>query len=75
MAVTFSSTYYPCTPALYCTTIHTIIEYVPYVDTNVKVTNFLPFCTIRISIRQESILPFTLFPTYLPQAYSPFEHY
>jgi hypothetical protein len=70
MAVTFSSTYYPCTPALYPTTIHcTIIEYVPYVDTNAKVTNFLPCCTIRISICQESILPYdTLFPTYLPQA-------
>jgi hypothetical protein len=77
MAVTFSSTYYPCTPALYPTTIHcTIIEYVPYVDTNAKVTNFLPCCTIRISICQESILPYdTLFPTYLPQAYSPFERY
>ena len=77
MSVTFSSTYYPCTPALYRTTIHcTIIEYIPYVDTNAKVTNFLPCCTIGISICQESILPYdTLFPTYLPQAYSPFEHY
>ena len=31
---------------------HTILEYVLYVDTNAKVTNFLPFCTIGISMFQ-----------------------
>ena len=33
-------------------------------------TNFLPFFTIGISMYQQIILPYTLFPTYLPQAYS-----
>ena len=41
MTVTFSSTI-PVTPSL-CKTI-----VVPYVDTNAKVTNFFPFCTIGI---------------------------
>ncbi len=31
---------------------------------------FLSFSTIRIIMYQTSILPYTLFPTYLPQAYS-----
>ncbi len=35
---------------------------------------FLPFCTIGISMYQKSSLPYTLFLTYLPQAYSPLEH-
>ena len=35
---------------------------------------FLPFCTIGISMYQKSTLPYTLFLTYLPQAYSPLEH-
>jgi hypothetical protein len=35
---------------------------VPYVDTNAKVTNFFPFCTIGISMYQKSILPYFLFP-------------
>ena len=43
MTVTFSSTI-PVTPSL-CKTI-----VVPYVDTNAKVTNFFPFCTIGISM-------------------------
>ncbi len=34
---------------------------------------FIPFCTIGISMYQKSTLPYTLFLTYLPQAYSPFE--
>ena len=34
---------------------------------------FLPFCTIGISMYQIIILPYTLFLTYLPQAYSPLE--
>ena len=37
-------------------------------------TNFLPFFTIGISMYQQRILPYTLFPTYLPQAYSLLEH-
>jgi hypothetical protein len=36
---------------------------------------FLPFCTIGISMDQISTLPYTLFLTYLPQAYSPLERY
>jgi hypothetical protein len=51
MTVTFSSTI-PVTPSL-CKTI-----VVPYVDTNAKVTNFFPFCTIRISMYQKRILPY-----------------
>ena len=46
MTVTFSSTI-PVTPSL-CKTI-----VVPYVDTNAKVTNFFPFCTIGISMYQK----------------------
>ena len=38
-------------------------------------TDFLPFCTIGISMYQISTLPYTLFLTYLPQAYSPLERY
>ncbi len=38
-----------------------------------KVTDFLPFCTIGISMYQTSTLPYTLFLTYLPQAYSSLE--
>ncbi len=34
---------------------------------------FLPFCTIKISMYQKSTLAYTLFLTYLPQAYSPLE--
>ncbi len=34
---------------------------------------FLPFCTIGISKYQKSTVPYTLFLTYLPQAYSPLE--
>ncbi len=48
---------------------------VPYVDTNAKVTNCFPFCTIGISMYQKHILPYTLFPSYLPQADSLLEHY
>ncbi len=59
-----------CTQLLFCK-----IIVVPYVDTNAKVTYFLPFCTIGISMYQKSTLPYTLFLTYLPQAYSPLEHY
>ncbi len=40
-----------------------------------KVTEFLPFCTIGISMYQKSTVPYTLFLTYLPQAYSPLERY
>ena len=66
MTVTFSSTYYPCTPSLYRTTTRTILEYyVPYVDTNAKVTNFFPFCTIGISMYQKHILPYII-PYSLP---------
>ena len=41
-----------------------------------KVTNFLPFCTIGISIYQKCILPYFIIPsTFLPQASSLLEHY
>jgi hypothetical protein len=35
----------------------------------------LPFFTIGISMYKKSTLPYTLFLTYLPQAYSPLERY
>ena len=69
MTVTFSSTI-PVTPSL-CKTI-----VVPYVDTNAKVTNFFPFCTIGISMYQKRILPYFIIPsTFSPQAYSLLERY
>ncbi len=39
-----------------------------------KVTYFLSFCTIRLSMYQKNSLPYTLFLTHLPQAFSPLEH-
>ena len=40
-----------------------------------KVTNFLPFCTIGISMYQKCILPYFVIPsTSSPQADTPFEH-
>ena len=40
-----------------------------------KVTNFLPFCTIGISMYQKRILPYFIIPTtFSPQASSPLEH-
>jgi hypothetical protein len=36
---------------------------------------FLSFCTYGISMYQKCILPYTLFPTYLPQPYSPLKCY
>ena len=69
MTVTFSSTI-PVTPSL-CKSI-----VVPYVDTNAKVTNCFPFCTIGISMYQKSILPHFIIPsTFSPQASSPLERY
>jgi hypothetical protein len=65
MTVTFSSTI-PVTPSL-CKTI-----VVPYVDTNAKVTNFFPFCTIGISMYQKSILPYTIIPYFLTPSFFPF---
>jgi hypothetical protein len=69
ITVTFSSTYVIPVDTFsisYNHTIHTrvcsIFQYVA------KVTSFLPFCTIGISLYQKGILPDTLFPTYLPQA-------
>jgi hypothetical protein len=64
MTVTFSS------PS-FCKTI-----VVPYVDTNAKMTNFFPFCTIGISMYQKCILPDFVIPfTFSPQASSPLERY
>jgi len=41
-----------------------------------KVKNFLPFCTIGISINQKRILPyFVILSTFSPQASSPLERY
>ncbi len=41
-----------------------------------KVTNFLPFCTIGISMYQKSILPYFVIPsTFSLQASSPFSHH
>ena len=41
-----------------------------------KVTNFLPFCTIGISMYQKRILPYFIIPsTFSPQASSPLERY
>ena len=40
---------------------------------NAKVTDFLPFCTIGISMYQKKTLPYILFLTHLPLAYSPLE--
>ena len=51
---------------------------VPYVDTNAKVTNFLPFCTIGISTYQNSILPYFIIPSTFspqPQPSSPLERH
>ncbi len=62
--------YHPCRHLLVCK-----IIVVPYVDTNAKVTDFLPFCSIGISMYQKITLPYTLFLTYLPQAYSLLERY
>ena len=53
MTVTFSSTI-PVTPSL-CKSIVVLYD----VDTNAKVTNFFPFCTIGISMHQTSF--FTLY--------------
>jgi hypothetical protein len=54
-----------------------LLSIVPYcMYTNCKGDSlFLPFCTIGISMYQKSTLPYTLFLTYLPQAYSPLERY
>jgi hypothetical protein len=69
MTVTFSSTI-PVTPSL-CKSI-----VVPYVNTNAKVTNFFPFCTIGISMYQKRILPYFIIPsTFSPQASSPLSHH
>ncbi len=38
---------------------------VPYVDTNAKVTNFFPFCTIGISMYQKRISPYFIIPYFL----------
>ena len=65
MTVTFSSTI-PVTPSL-CKTI-----VVPYVDTNAKVTNFFPFCTIGISMYQKRILPYIIIPYFLTPSFFPF---
>ena len=46
-----------------------------YVDTNAKVSNFFPFCTIGISMYQKRILPYIIIPTFSPQASSPLERY
>jgi hypothetical protein len=54
MTVTFSS----IVPSLWTPSLCKTIV-VPYVDINVKVTNFFPFCTIGISMYQNSY--FTLF--------------
>jgi hypothetical protein len=49
---------------------------VPYVDINAKVTNFFPFCTIRISMYQKHILPYFIIPsTFSPQVSSLLERY
>ena len=41
-----------------------------------KVTNFYPFCTIRISMYQKRVFPYFIIPsTFSPQAYSLFERY
>ena len=65
MTVTFSSTI-PVTPSL-CKTI-----VVQYVDTNAKVTNFFPFCTIGISMYQKRILPYIIIPYFLTPSFFPF---
>jgi len=66
MTVTFSSTI-PVTPSL-CKSI-----VVPYdVDTNEKVTNYFPFCTIGISMYQKRILPYIIIPYSLTPSFFPF---
>jgi hypothetical protein len=63
--------YHPCRHLLYFKTI-----VVPYVDTNAKVTNFLPFRTNGISMYQKNILPYFIIPsTFSPQASSPLSHH
>jgi hypothetical protein len=65
---TFSSYHIVCT---WCKTI-----VVPYVDINVKVTNFFPFCTIGISVCQKRILPYFVIPsTFSPQASFTLSHH
>jgi hypothetical protein len=59
--------YHPCRHLLYCKTI-----VVPYVDTNAKVTNFFPFCTIGISMYQKRILPYIIIPYFLTPSFFPF---
>ena len=66
MTVTFSSTIL-VTPSL-CKSI-----VVPYnIDTNAKVTNFFPFCTIGISVYQKRILPYIIIPYFLTPSFFPF---
>ena len=65
MTFTFSSTI-PVTPSL-CKTI-----VASYVDTNAKVTNFFPFCTIGISTYQKRILPYIIIPYFLTPSFFPF---
>jgi hypothetical protein len=69
MTVTFSST-------IPVDTFFMLIIVVPYVDTNAKVTNYFPFCTIGISMYQKRILTYFITPsTFSPQASSPLERH
>ncbi len=61
------------TPSL-CTTLY-VHESQRWQPLSAKVPDFLFFCTIGNSMYQKSTLPYTLFLTYLPQAYSPLECY
>ncbi len=71
--------YHPCRHLLFCK-----IIVVPYVDTNAKVADFLPFCTIGISVYQK-MLSQNLTPSLRTTSYvheslrwqplSPFLHY
>ncbi len=59
-----------CSYHIVCTRCKTIV--VPYVDTNAKVTNFFPFCTIGISMYQKRILPYIIIPYFLTPSFFPF---
>jgi hypothetical protein len=71
--LTFCSAYFYFGTTILKFHIFSIVPYCTYTNREGD-SLFLSFCTIGISMYQKSILPFTIFSTYLPQAYSPLEH-